>query len=849
MFSIALQGLRGRKGPFAGAFIALAVAAALVMACGSLLQAGLESKSPVERYSGAAVVVAGDQNERINVGTDNEDSVPLYERVRVPARLASELAALPGVRSAVADVAVPADLVGAHGAIPGPGGHETAIHPWDTAPLTPYRLAAGRAPLGPHEVVVDRGVAARGGLSLGDTAVLASNAPGVRVAVVGIARTSVRVERQGVLFADRATVERLAAVPARADAIGILPAAGADTGRLAARVRRALRGRAQVNTGAARGDVEHLENIEARDAVTAIGGTFGGLALFIAMFVVASTIGLSVLQREREVALLRAVAATPKQGRRMIRWGTLVGGLFASVAGVVPGALFAQILGYALSDRGIAPEDMEVTIGAVPVVAAIGSSVLTALIAVAAAGRRAARVRPTVALQESAGSHRLIGPLRVLAGVVMATVGFGMLGIAAAGSDPSSAADMATGASLAFVLASALLGPLVVRVVAGLASVVLARRSGSVSAFLAVSNMRTAAGRFASATTPLVLTIALSATLLFSGTTREHAATTQERERVVADLVVQSDGAGLPRDALAAIRKTSGVRGAVAVAPTMLGPGLGSKYTALQGAAIDGRNVGDVLDLDVKTGSLAGLHGHAVALSAAQAAKAHTVVGHSVRVTLGDGTHLRVRVAAIYKRGLGFGDVVLPSALTRHHTTTPLLGTILVRADARADVADVAGHLRRIARTYPGMTVGDRDDHAARADRDRETDNWLFRILAAIIFVFTAIAVVNTLVMIALHRTRELALLRLIGGTRRQVIAMSRWEGGMTVLLGLGLGAVIALVTLVPTAAVLGSSPSAPLPLVALVFGSAAAVGLIATQVATRIALRPRPVDGIGVHD
>src|SRR3954452_23647603 len=237
MFAIAIQGLRGRKGPFAGAFIALAVAAALVMACGSLLQAGLGSKSPVERYSGAAIVVAGDKNERINVGTENEDSVPLYERVRVPARLASELAALPGVRAAVADGAVPADLVGAHGAISGPGGHETAIHPWDTARLTPYRLAARRPPSGPHEVVVDSGLAARGRLGVGETAVLASNAPRMRVAVVGIARTSVRVEGQGVLFGDRATVERLAAVAGRVEAIGIVPAASADTGRLAARVR------------------------------------------------------------------------------------------------------------------------------------------------------------------------------------------------------------------------------------------------------------------------------------------------------------------------------------------------------------------------------------------------------------------------------------------------------------------------------------------------------------------------------------------------------------------------------------------------------------------------------------
>jgi putative ABC transport system permease protein len=207
-------------------------------------------------------------------------------------------------------------------------------------------------------------------------------------------------------------------------------------------------------------------------------------------------------------------------------------------------------------------------------------------------------------------------------------------------------------------------------------------------------------------------------------------------------------------------------------------------------------------------------------------------------------------VAAIYRRGLGFGDVVLPPALAAGHTTTSLLSHVLVDSQPGVPASVVAQRLRRLASEYPGLTVGDRASHAARADHDRETNNWLFRILAGIIFVFTAIAVVNTLMMIALHRTRELALLRLIGTTRKQVLAMARWEGIVTVALGLVIGAAIALITLVPTAAALsGSLPTAPAALVVLVFGSAAAVSLVATQAATRLALRPRPVDGIGVRD
>src|SRR3982751_6587357 len=147
MLRVAFQGLRGRKGPFAGAFVALALAAALVMACGTLLQAGLRSTAPAERYAGTPLVVTGDQKVKVGVGTENEDSVALYERARVDVSLTDRVAALPGVRAAIADTSTPADLVGPRGTVSGPSGHPAAVHPWTTAVLTPYTLRAGHAPL------------------------------------------------------------------------------------------------------------------------------------------------------------------------------------------------------------------------------------------------------------------------------------------------------------------------------------------------------------------------------------------------------------------------------------------------------------------------------------------------------------------------------------------------------------------------------------------------------------------------------------------------------------------------------------------------------------------------------
>jgi putative ABC transport system permease protein len=849
MWRIAFQGLRGRKGPFVGAFVALAVAAALVMACGTLLEAGVRSQSPVERYSAAPVVVAGDQNAKVNAGTDNEDSIPLYERSRLPADMVARVAAVPGVRRAVADVTVPAQLYADRGAVDGPTGHPTAVHPWATAALTPYGLESGRAPAAPDELVVDAGLARRGRLTPGTRVRLASNGPARAMTVVGVARTRADVDRQGVMFVTAPEAARLAALPGRVDAVAALPQRGVRPADLAARLRDELHGEASVVTGSARGEVEHIESVEQKDAVTAIAGTFGGIALFIAMFVVASTLGLSVLQREREVALLRAVAATPKQVRRMIRWEAVLVGLVASLAGVVPGALMASALGHALSARGIAPEDMVVSPGIVPAIAAVGGSVLTALIAVAAAGRRAARVRPTQALQESAAEPRLIGPVRIVAGLLTLAGAAGLIAVSAT-SDSSTAADAAVGISFALVLAVAFLGPILARLAAAVARRLLAR-SDRVGGYLAVSNISTSARRFSSAVTPLVLTVAISSTMVFVATTREHATAQQQDERVIADLVLQSDGPGIPRSAVEEASRIPGVATAVGTAETTLGPSLGTKYQETPVAVVDPHEIGRVLDLDVRSGTLGAVRGDGVALSTARAELAHAEVGDSVPVRLGDGTRRDVRVVATYDRGLGFGDVLMPASMAAGHVTSPLVDTVLIRTADGAPAARVALRLEALTARYPGLSVGDRDDLATRVDASRASNDWLFRILAAIVFAFTAIAVINTLMMIGLHRTRELAMLRLIGSTRRQVKSMARWETAILLALGLGLGAAIALVTLIPTSNVISGSPVpyAPVDVVALIFGSSAAVGIVGTQIATRLALRARPVDAIGLRD
>ncbi len=208
---------------------------------------------------------------------------------------------------------------------------------------------------------------------------------------------------------------------------------------------------------------------------------FGGLALFIAMFVVASTLGLSIQQREREIALLRAVAATPGQIRRMIAWEAAIVALIGSAAGIWPGILLGRTLAHALVRHGIAPQNFALHTDWLPAAAVVGCAVTTALLAVLAAGRRAARVPPTLALTDAAVEPRLLGPGRIIGGLVALAGAVPLFTVATTTSTPETAAATSEMSAILLVLAVGFLGPIVAYAAARLLAPALGALSPSVA--------------------------------------------------------------------------------------------------------------------------------------------------------------------------------------------------------------------------------------------------------------------------------------------------------------------------------------------------------------------------------
>src|SRR3954471_14765671 len=104
--------------------------------------------------------------------------------------------------------------------------------------------------------------------------------------------------------------------------------------------------------------------------------------------------------------------------------------------------------------------------------------------------------------------------------------------------------------ALFLITAVGCLGPIVARLAAGILGPPLAQLS-PVGGFLASANLRTATRRFSSASTPLMLTVGMSCTLLFSATTIDHAVTSQRHAGLTGELAITGPGPGVPGAALA----------------------------------------------------------------------------------------------------------------------------------------------------------------------------------------------------------------------------------------------------------------------------------------------------------
>ncbi|WP_453051469.1 FtsX-like permease family protein [Streptomyces pratens] len=744
MLTLAAQMLRHRKGSFVATFVALAAGVAVLMACALLVESGRHYHGQSQRYAKTVAVVA-DRDLTLSTemfGETERTTITLPERGSVPASLAGRLAAVPGVERAVGDRSLAVTATSAPD-VPATG------HGWASTALAPYRTVDGSPPRSDGEIAVDTRLLAGTGLGPGDsTEIITGGASrtyrisGVVEAADGATSSDDAVGGAAIFFTD-AHAARLDPHQGRFDAIGVLAAPDADRAALLAGIREVAEGAgATTYTGDDRGLAEQPEARTARDFTLQAGVAFGGYAaMIIIVFVVAGTVGLSVRHRCRDFALLRAIAATPGQVRRMILGEVGLLALLAAVAGVPLGLLATGWIRDELVARGFAPGSFTMRGGLLSGAAVAVAVAAVALTSAWIAALRTTRIRPTEALGEAAVETGLGSRARVVTGLVFLAGAVSLIGLTGA-TDGQTALGAAVGMLYTFVLAIALLAPWINQAAARFLGPVLQAVWGN-SGHLAAANLRANARGTVAVLTALVLSVGLGGSVWFLQDNLRRQTVVQSRDGTLAQHALVS-GTGLPESATEEARRIPGVTAATGVRRTSVVVRGDLEAQAVVAQGIDPRGADRTLDLRVRSGSLNALEKGTVAVSTATADTAGWELGGKARLWLGDGTPVTLKVVALYERGFGFGDVTLHTGTLTGHTVTGLDDQVLVRTAPDADAGTIEA-LTDLAARYPAASVVDTDTLTGELAQDLAVSGWLNKLLIAVLVGYAVLAAANTL--------------------------------------------------------------------------------------------------------
>ncbi|TWD79012.1 putative ABC transport system permease protein [Kribbella amoyensis] len=573
------------------------------------------------------------------------------------------------------------------------------------------------------------------------------------------------------------------------------------------------------------------------DVLGGVFGMFAVIALFVACLVIANTFTIVIAQRTREMALLRCVGASRRQVFSSVLAEASVVGLVASAIGVVFGVALSA-LGLRLAqefDWGIPPVALHLDLVSVVLPLLLGTVATIAAAVVPA--RRATKVAPLAALRPDAApvAASKAGAVRLILGFLLLAGG----GLLLAASAMTNQVIVGVGGGVISFLGVLAIGSLLVPALVRLLGL-LPSRKGGVPARIAVGNAVRNPKRTAATTSALLIGVTLiSLTCVGIASVRKTFDVTMDSEYPV-DLMVTAYQEKMPAGAEQQLRDLKGVTEVV-----------------------------PVRTLEVKSGQ------QELDLTALDQAKAPAVV-HNPELT----DKLKPGVALLDRNTMNMLDLKDGSTVTlvagqnkltlQAYRATGLEPFTLTQTDLAklAPSAGVSGYwlatdpkadgpavIESVQQSIP--SVKELSVSGGLAERSAYTKIFdvLLAVAVGLLGVSVLIALVgvgNTLSLSVLERTRENALLRAMGLTRRQLRGMLAVESLLMALVAAGLGIVLGLVYgWTGTAALMGAQtggqvqyavPGGLLVTIALV---AAVAGLLASVLPARRAAKVAPAGAL----
>ena len=837
MIRVALRSVRAHAGQFL--LTALAVVLGVTFLSGTLALRGVLSDTFSALMSSTITADLYVTGQPIRSAQSSGGGGVLTEKI--DGALAERIAGIDGVRTAHAASSLNGTLVGADGSPVTSTGAPTIIVP--AFPDEPgRRMVAGRAPSGTDEITLESDALKRSGLAVGDRTHLVVNGAPSEVTVVGEFTFGTSMAGATLVAGDPDWIMGLAAPDGNVSQIEINLGDGADAASVRQRITTLLPDSARLQTRAERIDEQNAYVESILGYVQTFLLVFVVLAMFVGSFIIMNTFAMSVRQRQREFALLRAVGASPASVFGTVLFQAVVIGLVGSLIGVAGGIGLTRLLVAGLEAYGMSlPGGVPMTSGVIAASIAIG--LLVTIVGALLPARDAALTPPVEAMRGTAGAREK--PLRVRGGIgaVLAAAGLAVV-IAAWVDEDLSRRTTALGAGAGALV----LGLLV-------CSPVLARRTIAVLAMplrlmrpvgrLAARNLAAAPRRTAATSAALVVGMALVCAGSIIAASMQASISGIVNDSMRADLLVRAPTSSgqltpLPAEMTERISALDGVEEATgyavsSVTTTMPDGGESTGYMV----AIDPQRYSDFYDPGVTAGSLETLddtHVAAFADSGLQLDDRVTITGPtgSVTATVSAVADSKGLIGTLYATpgvAAAVGSWTVPISADPGEVLASPQGLFVSLADG-ADMGAVQSEIREIVAPAYVFEVLDANE---LSDQVGQTADQMLAVLYALLglsLVIAVLGIVNTLVLSVSERTREIGLMRAVGLGRAQVTGEIMCESVLTAVYGTVLGGAVGVLLAGALRSVLAdrglTELAIPWPQLMIMLATAIVVGVLA---------------------
>jgi putative ABC transport system permease protein len=788
LLRVALKGLAGRK--LRAALTALAIVLGVAMVSGTYvltdtIKAGFDAVF-TSVYKETDAVVTGRSAIGGNTSTPPSFSASLLPKVK----------ALPGVADAAGGIGDQDQLVGRNGKVISAGGAPGlafSVDPTSNQRFNPLVLVSGAWPKKDGEIAIDSGTAKNKHYEVGQTIGVIARGPVEQFRVTGIAKLGGVSSIGGATISvfDPATAARLFHKQGRLDEIDVAAKPGVTPDELVSQVKEVLPPATQVRTGHAQAkksgeDVAGFTSILQKFLLA-----FGGIALFVGVFVIANTLSITIAQRAREFGTLRTLGATRRQVLSSVLLEGFLIGVLASVVGLFAGLGLAKGLNALFKSFGIDLPRAGTVFAPRTIVVSLLVGTLVALLASLMPAIRATRVEPIAAVREG-----VLPPSRLARfgpPVAIATFAIGLALLLFGSLDKHLAGTMrllAVGAGVVIIfIGTALIAPKFVPALAQVLGWPAAKVGGAAGALARDNAIRNPA-RTASTAAALMIGLALVTAVGVLAQGLKSTFESSVDKQFKANYAITSEN-GFTPTGVASERVVTKVPGVETVSGVRAGEArvLGHR-TGITGVS---PSVGRVINVTWKQGGPqvpAALGDDGAFVDSDYAKKHDLTLGSPISLLTPAGKRLNLKIEGVFKAPKGgspFGTVSISNGLFDRTYQNPqnVYAFILIRGGVSdANTAKLSNALA----SFPDAKVQTESQFKKQQESGINILLNLLYVLLSLSIVISLFGIVNTLVLTVFERTREVGMLRAVGMTRRQTRRMIRHESIITALIGATLG-------------------------------------------------------------